>query len=210
MVIVTLPLFPTKEPAITNGLLEGVWLICRGIMCCNFFWYLLQNTWTIWTQRRAILWNNLKFSHANPVAMWMFRKETELQSDWLLSISPLQMVSAAVLNLWLRHWWRAYYRLQMFPEAKFFFFLFLWKKCILNDFWFPYPFSELPFNQQLSRNPGLFVHEGCGSEVVEESLHVSASLRVILLNKRDLKGDSKFIFPHYEETAYFGLIIVRE
>lgn len=56
-----------------------------------------------------------------------------------------------------------------------------------------FPLAELPFSQHLSRNPGFFVHEGGGSQVVEESLHVPASLRIILFNQRDLKGDSKFI-----------------
>lgn len=52
----------------------------------------------------------------------------------------------------------------------------------------PAPFSELPFAQHLPRNPGIFVHERCGQEVLEKGLYVPAPLRTLLLYKRNLKG----------------------
>lgn len=54
------------------------------------------------------------------------------------------------------------------------------------------PFSfcclELPSYQQLSRDPGVSLREGGGSEVLEESLHVPAALRPLLLDERNVQG----------------------
>lgn len=52
------------------------------------------------------------------------------------------------------------------------------------------PFSvcclELPSYQQLSGDPGVSLREGGGSEVLEESLHVPAALRPLLLDERNV------------------------
>lgn len=52
------------------------------------------------------------------------------------------------------------------------------------------PFSfcglELPSYQQLSGDPGVSLRQGGGSEVLEESLHVPAALRPLLLDKRNV------------------------
>lgn len=42
-------------------------------------------------------------------------------------------------------------------------------------------FAELSELQQLSRDPGLFVREGAWAQVLEETLHVPATLRALLL-----------------------------
>lgn len=43
-------------------------------------------------------------------------------------------------------------------------------------------FAELFELQQLSRDPGLFVLEGAWAQVLEEALHVPATLRALLLD----------------------------
>lgn len=42
-------------------------------------------------------------------------------------------------------------------------------------------FAELSELQQLSRDPGLFALEGAWTQVLEETLHVPATLRALLL-----------------------------
>lgn len=47
---------------------------------------------------------------------------------------------------------------------------------------------ELLKLEQLSRNPGVSVCEGDGQKVMEKAVHVSETLRIVLLDERNIKG----------------------
>lgn len=50
-------------------------------------------------------------------------------------------------------------------------------------------FPELFELQQLSGDSGLFTLEGAWTQVLEETLHVPAPLRALLLYERNVQGD---------------------